>query len=390
MAGKPEKTEAKSPVQATRSVPSFTKILLFTRAAGRCEFDGCNKNVLEHPLTLRTGNYAQMAHVVAFRPDGPRGGEGVRPPDINSVANLMLLCPQCHKEIDDHPTKYPRARLEGFKREHEARVARLTELGPDRRTSLLVLRAPIGGDQVAISPEDMANAISPRYAASKEGAVLDLNELGKIGEVDAYLETGRAAIDAQIDGVFAPRSEASSVGHISVFALGPIPLLIHFGAKLTNKVRAELFQRHRDAEDWIWKIDGDRVRFKYGLVREGAADGPIALLLSLSGSINLDALPEPVKSTGWIYELTLEDRAPDPTFLRLRVELDHFKVAYQEVLGLIASKHGILESIELFPAVPAPIAVLCGRERLPKVHPALRVYDFDRARGGYNYRFQVG
>lgn len=331
-----------------------------------------------------------MAHIVAFQPEGPRGKEGDRPEEINAVDNLMLLCPQCHKEIDDNPQEYPRARLEGFKREHEDRVKRLTELGSDSKTSLLVLKAPIGGQPVTITPHDTANAVVPRYPVSKDGKVLDLNALASIGELDSYLEAGREAIDRQLTDAFAPGSEAERTGHVSVFALAPIPLLIHFGSRLTNKVRTELFQRHRDTEDWVWKDDGEPARYKHALIQKGEVGGPVALLLALSGAINVDSLSGDVKRQGWIYELTLENRPPDPTFLRLRTELDGFRTAYQEVLGLIAAQHGILEAVELFPAVPAPIAVLCGRERLPKVHPALRVYDFDRARGGYTFRFQVG
>ena len=44
-------------------------------------------------------------------------------------------------------------------------------------------------------------------------------------------------------------------------------------------------------------------------------------------------------------------------------------------------------------AKPVPsqqmVAVLCGRETLPKVHPALRVFDYDKANGGFVYQLTV-
>src|SRR3989442_13044181 len=55
-----------SVVEVTRRVSHFTRLLLFVRAGGRCEFDGCNKFLLEHPLTITEGNFAQMAHIVAL------------------------------------------------------------------------------------------------------------------------------------------------------------------------------------------------------------------------------------------------------------------------------------------------------------------------------------
>src|SRR5947207_14763113 len=101
-------TAGRSPVAtiASRQIKHLAQLLLFVRAGGRCQFDGCNEYLLEHPLTLTRGNFGQMAHVVAFKKDGPRGS-GPRPKDINDVGNLMLLCPSCHKLIDTHPDKYP-------------------------------------------------------------------------------------------------------------------------------------------------------------------------------------------------------------------------------------------------------------------------------------------
>src|SRR5438445_13057633 len=92
---KPKMLAAPSPVTRvpSRSISKLTQLLLFVRAGGRCEFDGCNKYLLEHHLTLTEGNFAQVAHIVAFKVAGPRGREGPRPEGINDVANLMRLCP---------------------------------------------------------------------------------------------------------------------------------------------------------------------------------------------------------------------------------------------------------------------------------------------------------
>jgi hypothetical protein len=39
--------------------------------------------------------------------------------------------------------------------------------------------------------------------------------------------------------------------------------------------------------------------------------------------------------------------------------------------------------------VPAPVAVLCGRELFPKVDPVLLVYDGDKRKGGFNLIMRV-
>lgn len=373
-----------------RKVGDFVRVLLFVRSAGRCEFDGCNDDLLQHPVTLQEGNFAEMAHIVAFKKAGPRGEEGERPDDINSGDNLMLLCPRCHKHIDDNPKSFPRARLETAKREHEDRVRHVTAIGPDRKTALLSLSAPIGGNVVAPASRDHTfAAVLPRYPASKDGLTIEFGNLAGLREGDSFYDVTRQKIDHDLDRFFAGGGEAAAAGHVSVFGIAPIPLLVHLGAKLTNKVPSDFYQRHRDTEDWVWKTDGEPVRYSFKLRTEGKLEGPVALVLALSGSVPADTLPEHLRDGAWIYEITLDGRAPDPTFLRRREDLDTFRVAYQEALGVIAANHCLLPNIDLIPAIPAPIAVLVGRERLPKVHPSLRVYDRDRTKGGYVFTIEV-
>jgi SMODS-associated and fused to various effectors sensor domain len=43
----------------------------------------------------------------------------------------------------------------------------------------------------------------------------------------------------------------------------------------------------------------------------------------------------------------------------------------------------------MFPAIPAPVAVVCGFDLLPKAHPALVVYDNDKQHGGFIQRLKV-
>ena len=122
-----------------------TTIALFAMAAGRCEFDGCNRLLIEHHVTKEAGNYGEKAHIVAYEAAGPRG-DGNRPADIHALENLMLLCPACHKHIDDNPENFSVETLRAYKEAHEARVCRLTELDKNHETKVVILKARIGGD----------------------------------------------------------------------------------------------------------------------------------------------------------------------------------------------------------------------------------------------------
>jgi hypothetical protein len=380
-----EPSSTQSAVVLTRHVPEPTRLLLCVRAGGRCEFDGHNAYLFEHPLTLQRGNFGEMAHIVAFRNTGPRGDDANRPDDINDVDNLMLLCPTCHKLVDDHPVEYPKERLEGYKREHEDRVHHLTDLGAERKTSVIVFKARIAGHTVAVPFDQIVEATFPRYPMTRAPLTIDLTP---IVEGPGFIDTACATITKRVDALFAPEGEATQVGHVSVFALGPIALLICLGRHLTSKVPVDLYHRHRDNERWTWKAEGPAVSYRFGMIKRGDPK-QVAIVLSLSGSVKVDDLPAGIRESATVYEMTLENATPTPTFLRTRQDLEAFRVAYQELLGTIGQEHGALDEIDLFPAVPAPIAVLCGRELLPKVHPRLRVFDNDRSAGGFSLQLTV-
>jgi hypothetical protein len=233
----------------------------------------------------------------------------------------------------------------------------------------------------------MLEAVAPRYPISREGLEIDVTNL--LEENPGVNAVAQQNIATRLARYFEPKGEWQQTGHVSIFALGPIPLLIFLGSQLSNKISTDLYQRHRDTESWTWKKTGTPVRYKFQKIRDGSDSSRVALLLCLSGSGPRGNLPPEIDSTYWVYELTLDRTTPSPTFLSLREDLENFRIAYQDALAAIAKDHQSLKELDVFPAVPAPVAVLCGRETLPKIHPALRVYDYDKARGEFAYQLTV-
>ena len=379
---------ASSPVIGiNRSIKDLARLLLFVRAGGRCEFDGHNHYLLEHPLTLTAGNFAQMAHIVAFKEDGPRGRVSLRPAYIDDVSNLMLLCPQCHKLIDDHPEQYPVSVLQKYKESHEDRILHVTGLGPDRKTTVVQLKARIAGQTIAIPVAQVTKAVAPRYPVDAKGHLIDLTAINAEGK--DFIDEACRCIKQKVERLYEPGMDVHDTRHISLFALAPIPLLIYLGSQLSNKVPVDVYQRHRDTEDWVWKDSGTAAEYRFDKIREGRGRGGIGLILSLSGKVKPEALPTNIDETFTVYELTLANMEPNPTYLRQRDDLTRFKDTYQAALRTIARECDGCDRIHLFPAVPAPVAVFCGRELLPKVDPKLLVYDNDKRLGGFTPTIEV-
>src|SRR5437588_10856559 len=60
----------------------------------------------------------EEAHIVSEEPNGPRFRPMSRR-DVDTYANLLLLCPSDHKIVDEQVTYYTEQRLLTVKREHE-------------------------------------------------------------------------------------------------------------------------------------------------------------------------------------------------------------------------------------------------------------------------------
>lgn len=371
-----------------REVPARTRLFLFVRAGGRCEFDGCNRYLLEHHLTKTEGNFAQMAHIWAFSERGPRGRRRSSGKAVHALSNLMLLCHQCHKLVDDDPGQWSAAILRKHKKAHEDRVFMLTETKPDRHTVALALTAKIGGRAASISLSEMQEAAAPRYLGERDVIRIDLTTLPDSAS-DHYWKTGADAIRSNTRNLYDGTFEHGPVRHVSVFALGPIPLLVQLGSCLSDKVPLTLYERHRDSEGWKWKNKGEVMSYEFRTLRRGSDPVSVALLLSLSGRIREDDLPGVIDSRFTVYEITLDGIEPTPRFLNREESLHAFRDVFLEAMRTIVANHRGLGQLHLFPAVPAPVAVAIGRDVMPKRDPTVLVYDFDKRAGGFTPALEV-
>lgn len=377
----PASSEAASPIVLARNIAAHTKALLWVQAGGRCEFPGCNKYVFEHHVTGKKGNFSQLAHIYAFGEAGPRADASVPRQTLNDADNLMVLCHACHKLVDDHPLDFPVEKLKADKRRHEDRIHHLTGIHAELGTTILRFTAPIAGRVPVVPFDKLAEAVSPRYPRDRAGIVIDLTQRSDGGE--QYVDGAAREVESKVAALTRRDLDGHVPGHISVFAVAPIPLLIRLGRALSDKQQIDLYQLHRDTNDWKWKDTGPEVGYQLMRKQVGSDPHRVALTLSLSGTIDRSALPSTIDETFDVYDLTVQSEIPSPLFLRQKENLIAFRRQYLIALRQIAADHPGLSELHLFPAVPAPVAVTCGHALLPKVDPTLFVYDADKEHGGF-------
>lgn len=103
------------------TIPESVKRELWAKAAGRCEFKGCNICLYQDSTTKRKRNSSEIAHIISWTPDGPRGDAVESPKLATDITNLMLTCPVHNNLIDDpkYVDQFPVKLLRSYKKEHE-------------------------------------------------------------------------------------------------------------------------------------------------------------------------------------------------------------------------------------------------------------------------------
>ncbi|KNF09289.1 hypothetical protein CLPU_3c00670 [Gottschalkia purinilytica] len=91
--------------------------ILWSKSGGICAFPGCNQELICNNTQDIIG---QICHIIAKKPDGPRGDSNYSKEELNSYSNLILLCPTHHSIIDNNVDTYTTDKLIKMKEEHES------------------------------------------------------------------------------------------------------------------------------------------------------------------------------------------------------------------------------------------------------------------------------
>ena len=367
-----------------KTIPDRTRLKLWVKSAGRCEFRGCNKPVWRNDLTLNDGNFGEVAHIIAASEDGPRGNQESANLQID-FSNLMLLCQQCHKEIDTNPEAYPAELLREWKWKHEDRIQIQTSYPEDiHKSTVLLFSVNIGDRIVPINPEAYRNAMFPKYPVDEKGINIPKNNFDGHNDPE-YWQAFASEIQRKINRYFDEGIDEGKIKHLSVFAIGPMPLLMFLGKCIGDTVSSDLYQAHRNIDDtsqtWSWPEDEREIETSYIVnpVHINESGMNVAIVLSLSGKIPSERYENLVSENFSVYEITIE--GPSPHFLKSRKQLEGFSHTYRKLLNDIQAVHGDFCKISIIPAVPVSIAVECGRVLLPKSDPEIFACEYDDRNG---------
>jgi hypothetical protein len=357
-----------------------SSLRLWVAAGGRCEY--CNKYLLADVVTGYELNLAEKAHIIGATdaPGSPRGAAEMPLAARAEPENLMLLCRDHHRVIDQLITEHTVEGLSRMKREHEARILALTAITAERGSVVLRVIGTVRGSPVQISRSTVAAAVTtdgrfPRYplALAGEDIEIDLRNLpGEGGE--AYWSVGERIIEQSTQRI---RDAQGPIAHLSVFAIARIPLLVALGFHLDDKIPATIYQRRRDGSgdgEWLADSEAPTVSFEVQRLSGEPGSSRVALAVSLTAFIGEEVSTTVGEDTA-VYEITPVAVPCGRDVLDASQSLANFAGVYHRLLARIEREHPSCTEIEIYPACPASAAIAIGRSVMRHAQPALVVYD---------------
>lgn len=107
---------------SNRSITPTDCKLLWGKSGNRCAICG---NMLSQKIMIgKEKLIGIMAHICGLKKGSARHDDidKLKKEEINSYENLILLCPLCHKKVDNDPTYYTYEKLKAIKEKHEIKV----------------------------------------------------------------------------------------------------------------------------------------------------------------------------------------------------------------------------------------------------------------------------
>lgn len=349
---------------------------VWAEAAGRCELRGCNVHLWYNDVTMNTVKWGEIAHIIGASRNGPRGRWDSAIQQDNPD-NLMLLCQKCHKTIDygNNIQEFPASKLYEMKKEHEDRVRLLLDVDRNK-TTVVKFTCPIKEQPINISSESVFNAILPDYPDELPKHWYNIS-IPTFDYSKSSWTTAKTFINQEVERL--ERSNSNGIlNNLSIFGLGPMPLLIYLGTKLSDTIPGQVFHANRNnspKKRFNWNNQADNSSFTYEIKYVQETDSKkVLLLLALSDNLPKDKYSTLQMDDANIYLMTINE--PSPHFLESKSQLTLFGTQCRGLLNDIQLKHGKDCEIHLLCAIPAAIAIAFGRLLIPTKDPKIIVYEY--------------
>lgn len=381
-------------------VNTATRYEIASRAAWRCQFDGCGEDLRETLAPRARGNYGYYAHIVASSKDGPRGDEVNSPRLANDASNIMLLCDKHHRLIDRvDPSRYKIPVLRKMRDRNLTQVKRALDSLRYPEATMIVIGGNIEGQQLWVDKAVAAEAMLLRRLQPAEH-VEWFGQLGShIGASNsqAYWQSLFIALKDEIPTLRRLLAGSAAGGErpksLAIFPKHGTSVLVLFGRLIGELGATHLFQPHRDqvsgnlGGEWATPDVPEPAADKFKLIahREPqVGDSEVVLQINLTARIPGSELgPSFHDGVNWripVIELTVDDCSHRVMSHEKDAEL--FGICLDAALRRIQDEWR-LQTVHLFVVAPTTACFRAGQKMQARHHADFQLYE--RVPGGREF-----
>lgn len=356
-----------------KEIADTKKLILMGLCGGKCEFRGCEKSIVQDILTGEKSNFSNYAHIVASSENGPRGDKVLSTKLSNDENNIMVLCRDHHKEIDDFPEKYTVNILKDMKREHEAYIKDLMNITKESSVIGVKYTANISDRVTKINDEDIRKCAFRQNKYCK-GEIINLSDNKADERNDSkFYEFERDNIKNNFFQCIKPLLKKEKVYKFFLCAIAPQPLLIYLGTLFSDITDVEVQQLQREPiQEWyLGNEKNDEFDVKLNIPEKKYSK--VALNISITADISEQRIRDVLGKECDIIKVESTIHGND--IIKNKSQLETYNKKIREAYERIKDIYGRDCEINIFPAMPISIALETGMCWMKKAHPRLTIYD---------------
>lgn len=346
---------------------------LIADSGGRCNYSGCGEKVIHEYEDGTFVKVVESCHIIGESSKGPRGNSKLSELMKKDPENIILLCANHHKIIDNNEDEFSVDILKQMKENHTQWVNERLDGLKDAVWTLILHSGNVTGtgspnlDNELISQDFFGNYI----IGETEELIFD----EFLTKTKNWLEFKKVQEDWWERF---KKQEEKSKKYI-ICSINFIPLVIQLGYLIHNTNTFDIYQYHSDVNTWKWKpLKEENANQEFFHVespeKKDTSITEIALSVSITGKVNKDEI---FKLTGDdIKIIIISVDNPDRTWLKHKEQLLEFRAKYTRLIDTIVRLYTNINKIHLFYAGPAPMAFIIGSNINPTIHPRFILYNY--------------
>jgi len=315
----------------------------------------------------------EFCHIIGESSGGPRGDPQESELMKKDPENIILLCANHHKIIDNNVDEYPVDTLKQMKANHTQWVNERLDGLKEAVWTLILHSGNITGTG---APNLDKELISQDFFGT--------HIIGETEELifDEFLTKTKNWLEfkkIQSEWWEGFKNQEEKPAKYIICSINFIPLVIQLGYLIHNTNTFDIYQYHSDENTWKWKpLKDEDVNQEYFHVEspedKDTSITEIALSISITGTVNEDDIFQAMGDDLKIITISVDN--PDRTWLKFKEQLIEFQAKYTRLIDKIVQLYTNIKKIHLFYAGPTPMAFIIGSYINPTIHPQFILYKY--------------